>query len=222
MLLSLLASYKWFGKRSYILKLGIVIASASLFSAVFAQNSFSFVLGPLPLLSFPFYGFHDEVFGFPAPGEEGRWTRYYEIHCLAIPIYSVFPAGWRVYQVSFLSTDLGRFSTWPPTFLTDFYLDCLPFLFFLFVNFVGGVCGFLLARQRKEKKMEAEKQHISGFTWQLILGIITIVTGLGLFKLGVDGLASGGYRWIIDGSAFLMFGATWIFVILLTRRSSAL
>lgn len=138
MLLSLYASLRWVSKKHYVLKMGIFAVLVSLLSTFFVANWFSFIYGPLSALSFPFYGYSDEVALPQLTGENhGPWVNYYQIRFLTKEFYQVFPIDYNIYQVTFLSMEVGRSSY--SDYSGHFYGLILPFLFFMSVNLTGAL-----------------------------------------------------------------------------------
>ncbi len=148
------ASYLWANrsKKTYVLRIAVFILLSSFFSAYFPGSHahfmfFIFFLHPLfyaPFLSFPFYLFKHEM---------NSHHLYYENSFHSI----------RFLMVNITSTPASG----PPGFNQQLLLD---FSFFLSVNLVGALLGYLIAR----------KYRIQFFTdkWSIISCLSTAIACL--------------------------------------------
>jgi len=212
MLLSLYASLRWWGKRHYALKMGIFAVLISVLSTVLAATWLSFVYGPASALSFPFYGYSDEVSLPQFAGKSGYpWIGYYQIRFLTGEIYQVFPIGYRVFQVTFLSIELGRSSYY--NLSGHFYGTIIPFLFFMSVNLAGALIGILVNKASIGDKWKLEKPSLFG---GLALGLIILGTGMWLGFLQVVRTVNSHSRiehpYYIDAIVFVTFGIAWLII----------
>jgi len=231
MLISFYASFRWAGRKNYVLKMTILTILISLASAVIGLSLISLFFGPFPLLSFPFYAVWSETMGPPLPPDGyGYWLDNYQIRFLTQDIYSVNPVNYEVYRISFLTQAVGSMPRADFVFLpqlnryfTNLFLFTLPFLFFVTVNALGALLGIWASRIPMFQKREV--QLLSLFT-RLGLGFILIGVGTWLYSLRVvtmvrnppwtgELVAVTLFPYGADGVAFFIFGVTWLAMVTL-------
>ena len=221
MLLSLYASFRWARwavDKDYVLKMSVFTVVVSLVSAFFGTGIGSFLLGPLPVLSFPFYGVWDETMGPPLPPEGyGFWMQTYQIRFLTQPFYSIRPITYSAYSVNLLTIEIGSLSGSfiPPNSLYSFII---PAVIFMLINLLGALLG--LGLSKLVKIQETRWERISSLV-PILLGIGIIGAGFLLSKLSVVETVRnppwGGnyvsvtlYPYQMDAFVFLVFGITWL------------
>lgn len=210
------------------MKIASLIILVSFFSAYVGIGIGSLLFGPLPLLSFPFYAIQDEMHGSPIPPEGySWWIPTYRILFLTKEISNLKAndsAGVGTYHlfgyhVLFLNREVGYIDGQN---LGNYRLT-FPFLFFLLVNSVGAVFGFVMSRWKALKKSEWRLRIFFGL---VALGVIIMVAGIFLSSFGVattirnppwtgDYYTVTLYPYREDAFAFVMFGITWLAIIIL-------
>ena len=232
MLLSLYASYRMAKGKHYIVKIATLIILISFFSAFFGVCIGWFLLGPLPILSFPFYAIQDEMHGAPTPPEGySFWIHTYRIHFLTAELsnlkandsantgtYHLFG-----YHVLFLNHEIGYINT-PYSFGYPLsYTLSFPFAFFLLVNTAGAIIGYAMSNW---KTLNKSKWKLIAFFGQITLGVLITAAGVLLSNIGVATTVrnppwTGEYYTITlypyheDAGAFLIFGITWTVITIL-------
>ena len=215
MLLSLYASFRWAGTDYYVLKMASLIILVSFFSASVGVGIGSFLFGPLPVLSFPFYAIQDEMHGAPVPSEGySYWIPTYRIHFLTAEISNLKAndsAGMWTYQLFGYHVTFLNMKIW--------YIDqqslgsyrfTFPFLFFILVNIAGAILGYGINKLRTIQKIERDSM---GLLVRVALGVAILTVGTGLSAIVVrTGPAVGDYYYPfgVDGSVFTIFGITWL------------
>jgi len=228
MLFSIYASFRWARTRRYILKIGVFVVALSLLSAL-ALGPLVMLFGPLPFLSFPFYGWWTQGrLSLPQPYNYSDRIGCYEAFFLTVFIFQLVPQGSRIgsdyfgdgrgiqvvsYRVVLLDTEMG-------TIRPDFtYAWSMVFLFFLLINVIGAVLGFGI---RKIQILQKTKWGQFGFLSRVALAIVVLSAGIWLpstnalhtSKYYVDYSGYDG-----DALAFVMFGIVWLTTIILENLS---
>jgi len=196
MLLSFYASVRCARKRNYAAKMAVFVVVVSLLSAVFGISIIAVLYGPVAVLSFPFYAFWEEKrFPLSAPYEVSQRIVVYDIYLGGVPVSSLVPQGRVVsdvgggvgyvdvasYEVTFLGVEVGSVpeSSIGPIVFLSLYPLLLPLWFFMLVNAVGALLGFLASRmaggmpvfQRGELKLMSSLASV-------ILGFVFLGVGI--------------------------------------------
>lgn len=178
MLLSLYASYHWanISKNTYVLRMTVFVILVSFISAYaplpWGGILLTFPLLVSPVLSFPLYGYVDEVL----VGNlfEGAWVSFRGIRFLTIDMYYA-RMNWALTSMQFIIT----------------------FSFFLFINFVGVIFGYEISRIRRicEWGTRREWNVLGVILWGVFmaiglwLGEQSDIDALALFYFGIIVLA---------------------------------
>jgi len=226
MLLSLYASFRWARTEGFFLKIGTFIFLASLLSTVVGSSLLALLFGPLPLLSFPFYQLSGERrIILPAPYNYSQRIPSYEIRFLTMEILSLVPqdpvdgsfnGGWVMvqgYRVVFWGSEVGSLP------VGSEYRSTLFFLFFVLVNVLGALLGFLISRAQI---FQSKKWMAIGSIGRVLLGVVILGVGLWFSTLGEvvrTGPPTGYFysydplRHLGDAFVFALFGITWLAII---------
>ena len=175
MLLSMYASYLWANrnKTTYVLRMVIFVLLASFFSAYFHgseeyyQISLFLMFFWVPsfyasFLSFPFFAIMDKIYTYPYLAE---WLNSYSIRFLTTDLTF---AEWESYSLVY--------NRWEQV-LSTFY-------FFLFVNFLGALLGYLIAKKYRIQFLN-EKQGIIFCISMAIASMIGVVFLGSIERVGV-------------------------------------
>jgi hypothetical protein len=209
-----------------------LIILISLFSAYFGVCIGSFILGPLPILSFPFYAIQDEMHGAPLPPDGySFWIHTYRIHFLTAELSnlkandSASTGTYHLYgyHILFLNQEIDYittpyFSSYPLSYTLSF-----PFAFFILVNTAGAIIGYAMS---KRKTLNKSKGKPTVFFGQIALGVLITTAGILLSNIGVattvrnppwtgEYVAITLYPYQEDAGAFFIFGITWLVMIIL-------
>jgi len=208
--------------KDYFVKMSAFMVVVSLVSAFLGTGIGSFLFGPLPVLSFPFYGVWDETMGPPLPPEGyGFWIDTYQIRFLTMPVYSIHPVSYGAYSVTFLTVEVGSLNSnfIPPNSL---YSLIIPFMIFMLANLLGALLGLGL---RKLFISQETAWWRIGFIVPIILGIGIIGAGLFLYNVNVvetvrnppwggDYVSVTLYPYQMDAFVFIIFGITWLVLVI--------
>lgn len=233
MLLSLYASFRWAGTYHYVLKMGVLVILLSLFSSFivwYVLSPIFPVLLALHFLSFPFYALWEESrIILPPPYEYSQRLTGFEIHFLTNVIFSLVPQGPVVrliggvegevnvvgYRVIFLTMEVGSIPSgiiYPLTVL---------FLFFMLVNIVGALLGYIIWRIYRMHKIGKFRWESIGFFGRVALGIAILIMGIWFLTFGevvrtspVDAYYYdyNPYPYLFDGFAFVVFSIIWLII----------
>jgi len=139
MLLSMYASYLWanHSKKTYVLMMIAFVPLVSFLSAYIPMDNYYFLFLIFPFhplvyasfLSFPFYAFIDEIY---IRGHPAGWVNFHSIRFLTIDLSFAESSGWGIVY-------LIQHNLWEQI-LSTFY-------FFLFVNILGALLGYLIAKK---------------------------------------------------------------------------
>jgi hypothetical protein len=232
MLLSLYASFRLARGKHYIVKIATLIILISFFSALFGVCMGWFLLGPLPILSFPFYAIQDEMHGAPIPPEGySFWIHTYRIHFLTTELStlkandsaSIGTYHLYGYHILFLNHEIGYTNTPYSTSYPLSYTLTFPFSFFLLVNAAGAMIGYVMS---KWKTLNKSQWRLKAFFGQIALGVAITAAGMYLSNIGVattvrnppwtgDYYTITLYPYQLDGGAFFIYGITWLVMIIL-------
>jgi hypothetical protein len=227
MLFSIYASFRWARKRHYVLKIGVFVIALSFFCTL-ALGPLTMLFGPLPFLSFPFYGIWTERrLNLPQPYNYSDRIGCYEAYFLTAPIFQLVAQGPVIgerriqllsYRVVLLNTEIGTIS---PEFT---HASSVIFLFFILINALGAVLGFGI---RRAQIMQKTEWGSFGFLSRVALAIVVFSTAIWLSSIyGVHNTSRYyfGYDWnyTSDAYAFAMFGVAWLMTIFAEKLSSVM
>jgi len=225
------ASCRWARGKNYVLKTTTMILVFSFLSAVLGLSVLSYtLLGPLPLLSFPFHDYWTERrLVLPQPYEFSYEVSCYDICFVTTPVFQFVPQGPVTRELS-----LGEGWVQVDSFrvvLLDMEIGTVPygsilsllFLFFIAVNALGALLGFLINKIRITQK---NKLGSIAFWAPVALGIIILAYGIWLYTRGETFQTGPWSKYYYSHSpsclsfgAFtsVMFGISWLIMILLDR-----
>ena len=232
MLFSMYASYRWARGKNYVRKTAVLLIVFSFLSTVFGSPISVYISGPSPFLSFPFYQIWDERRLELAPPYEYS----YEVSCFDIcfataPVFQFVPQGP-------VTGDLSAGEGWVQVVsyrivLLDVESGAIPsgvmgitlFMFFIAVNTLGALLGFLASKIRIIEKTMLRSNAFLGF---VALGIIILAYGISLYVTGTTTLTGPWSRYYhsyprylpyyFSGAlACIIFGISWTIMILLDR-----
>jgi hypothetical protein len=232
MLISLYASYRLARRKQYTAKIATLVIFVSFFSAYFGVCIGAFLLGPLPVLSFPFYAIQDEMHGAPLPPDGySLWIHTYRVHFLAAELSnlkandSASLGTYRLYgyHILFLNQEIGYITTPYSSSYPLSYTLSFPFAFFLLVNTAGAIIGYAMSKQ---KTLEKSKWKLKASFGKIALGVLITTTGILISNIGVATTVrnppwTGQYVTITlypyqkDAGAFFIFGITWLVMVIL-------
>ena len=234
MLFSMYASFRWARGKNYVRKTTALIIIFSLLSTVlgfYIPYLFLLPLGPLPFLSFPFYDLWAERrLILPQPFEFSYEVGCYDICFLTTPLFQFVPQGPVTGELSpgegWVQVDSYR------VVLFDMEIGAIPyslglffplFLFFIVVNALGALLGFLISKIRITEKT---KLGSNAFLGSVALGIIILAYGIWLFTRGETFQLGHWSKYYyshgpsclsLGAIACVIFGISWLITILLDR-----
>jgi len=226
------ASFRWARGKNHVRKTAVLIILLSLLSTVFGSPISVYVSGPSPFLSFPFYQIWDERRLELAPPYEYS----YEVSCFDIcfviaPVFQFVPQGP-------VTGELGQGEGWVQVnsfrvVLLDVEIGAIPsrvmgitlFMFFIAVNTLGALLGFLVSKTRITEKTRLRS---NAFLGSVALGIIILAYGISLYAKGTTILTGPWSRYYHSYPSYLpyyfsgalacvIFGISWTIMVLLDR-----
>lgn len=228
------ASFRWARGRNYVQKTAALIMIFSLLSTVLGLSSiFSiWLFGPLPILSFPFYEvWAERRLELPQPFEYSYEVDCYDICLATAPVFLFVPQGPVIaglgheegvvqvvsYRIVLLDMEIGAI----PSAFVFFPI----FLFFIAVNTLGALLGFLISKIRFIQK---SRPGSMAFWTPVVLGIIILAYGIWLYTKGTTVLTSPWSRYYHSYSRYsihylggalacVVFGISWVIMTLLDR-----
>jgi hypothetical protein len=226
------ASFRWARGNNYALKIAALILTLSFFSAFSVlMLFFNFFLGPLPFLSFPFNAQWDERrIILPQPFTYSDRIDCYDILFVAVPVFQFVPQGPVVhsisaeegmvqvvsYRVVLLDMEIGAINS-------EFLMITL-LLFFIAVNTIGALLGFLIS---KIPIIENIEWGSTGFWGRVAFGVVVLMIGMWLFTMAGQSIQTSPSRYYSDQGpnlyfsgavASVIFGISWLIAMIAERR----
>jgi hypothetical protein len=231
MLLSTYASFRWARGKNYVQKTAVLIMIFSFLSTFFGSPISVYIAGPSPFLSFPFYQIWEERrLELASPYEYSYEVSCFDICFVTAPVFQFVPQG--------PVTGGGQGEGWVQVVsyrivLFDAETGAIPsevmgitlFLFFIAVNTLGALLGFLFSKTRIAEKARLRSKAFLGL---VSLGIIILAYGIWLYADGTAILTGPWSRYYHSYPRYLpyyfsgaiacvIFGISWTTMILLDR-----
>jgi hypothetical protein len=225
------ASFRWARGKDYVRKTVVLVILFSFLSTVFGSPISVIISGASPFLSFPFYQIWDERRLELAPPYEFSFeVSCFDICFVTVPVFQFVPQG--------PVTGMGQGEGWVQVdsfrvVLLDVEIGAIPsgvmgimlFMFFIAVNTLGALLGFLASKTRI---IEKARLRSNAFLVLVALGIITLAYGISLYATGTTVLTGPWSRYYHSYPLYLpyyysgalaciIFGISWTTMILLDR-----
>lgn len=247
MFLSLYMSFRWEARENYILKITVFTIIASLISAQVGTTFFAMLgwddLAILSIMlsvlnpSFPFLScdvFSESRLALPPPYNFSQRIRNFQIRLPAMSVLQLVPQGpversngedWvnvLSYRLVFLETEIGSVPPDAPSVIGTL------FLFFLLVNVIGALLGFVLSRLPTEKVpiLNRVRDTMSLFL-RALFGAVFLVVGIWFSTIGKVILNSpvsryyssyNPYLYVGDAYACVVFGIIWLAIVVVEEE----